>query len=287
MCVICIKPENVKMPPKERLESMFAANADGCGFMFSRKGKVIIRKGFMKLKHFEKALKQEKVTDKDVLIMHFRIATAGSINPKNTHPFPISDNMNELRALRTEAELGLAHNGILSLEHDKHHDLSDTMTFIRDVLAEPTVIKNLFNPAVWYLIEETIGSSKMVILDKENKFHLLGEWSKDGVTKDGCYYSNLNFKWRENSKKDGKETNFYVYRGGDYYANRNNQYRDEERWRGVDRNAQDADFTSGTVEVGYDETNCPACGYTIASPRQICCTKCGIILYRLHDEVIN
>jgi len=303
MCVICIKPENVAMPPKERLEAMFDSNKDGCGFMYSRKGKVVIRKGFMKLKHFQKGIKQEGITDKDCLIMHFRIATAGSVNPKNTHPFPVTSDMGELKALRTETEFGIAHNGILQLEHDSHHDLSDTMTFIRDVLAEPTIKKNMFNPAVWYLIEEAIGSSKMVILDKEKKFHLLGDWVLDKQTNDGCYYSNLNFRWRESKEEDKKGVvNYYTYHGGNSGVH---DWRDEERWYGCgydksrhitgfrgDENAQDdKEFAKGQTDnlvyVDYDETDCPHCGQKIASPKQVACTKCGKVFYRLHDEVIN
>ena len=144
MCVIAIKPKNVSMPEELRIREMFNANSDGAGFMYHRNGKVIVRKGFMKVKHFLKALDQESVTDADTVVMHFRIATAGSVSPKNCHPFPVTGELKELRGLRVETDLAMAHNGVLSFESDKKSDLSDTMTFVRDVLSDKSIRENLF-----------------------------------------------------------------------------------------------------------------------------------------------
>ena len=213
MCVICVKDEKAKMPDELRMRDMFSANSDGAGFMFVRNKKVIIRKGFMKFKHFMKALEQEGITDEDTVVMHFRIATAGSASPKNCHPFPLSEELSDLRALRLETDVAMAHNGILSYEHDKKNDLSDTMSYTRDILADKTIKKNLFDASVFTLIEMSIGTSKMVFLDKDKRFVLLGDWVKDTQRNDGLAYSNLYFKARSTTYGN-------FYNGGKGYFDR-------------------------------------------------------------------
>ena len=91
MCIIAIKDKGINLPSTKTLETMFRNNPDGAGFMYAKAGKVIIRKGFMTFKAFKSAL--DKICDIDnlPLVMHFRIATSGSVDAGTTHPFPISN----------------------------------------------------------------------------------------------------------------------------------------------------------------------------------------------------
>ena len=299
MCVICIKPENTKFPTEDRMRDMFASNPDGAGFMFVRNKKVIIRKGFMKFKHFMKALRQEEVEDKDIVVMHFRIATAGSVSGKNCHPFPIAESLTELRAQRLETDLAMAHNGIIDYEADKKNDLSDTMSFVRDILSEKSIRNNIFEPSVYSLIEMSVGYSKIVFLDKTKRFCLLGNWAKDTFENDGLYYSNLLFKTHYSTSRHGGKV-IYL---SDRKDSKNDEVLDTKRKtlpttycetvypikdKDLDKDAyENKSFAdnqaNSSIRVDYDDTNCPYCGYPIGSPRQLCCGKCGKMFDRNMD----
>lgn len=286
MCVICVKPVGVEVPSGDRMEEMFSSNKDGAGFMFVRDNQVHIRKGFMKLKSLKKALDADEITADDLLVLHFRIATAGSVAPRNCHPFPISNDISDLRSQRLSTDIAMAHNGILSYPADTKHDLSDTMSFIKDVLAEPSVRTNLFDSSVSYLVEGSIGASKMVFVNGMGDFLLLGTWYED-TPKDGCFYSNTFFKrtisyFRGSAKDD--DTRFHV----DYskYEIKNDQY-DTQRSSSASESTQK--FAEGQAVnltvIDYDASNCPDCRYPIASYQQLACSKCGVVFYREHDMV--
>jgi hypothetical protein len=225
MCVICYKPEGVAVPSDDRLEQMFHQNNDGAGYMVMRNHCVEIYKGFMKLKSLRRSLRQNNVSKKDCLVMHFRIATAGSTTAQNTHPFPVTDNLKQLKALHCKTDVAIAHNGILAIGGDKKLDTSDTQEFIRTILASPEVKANLYEPGVFSLLEYAIGSSKFCILDANvNRVTLLGDWVEPTI-KDGCMYSNLIFEWRQTTNyKSGKG---YVSKSWDY---------DADKWRHADGN---------------------------------------------------
>jgi hypothetical protein len=211
MCVICVKPKGVEFPSDERIGQMFDANDDGSGFMYVKDGMVEIRKGFMKAKTFRKAIRREGLTKDHTVIMHFRIGTTGSNTPKNTHPFPVTDKLAELRATSITTDVGMAHNGILAYGGDKENDLSDTMAFVREVLSHPPIKNSLFDLPTFTLIESAIGSSKMVFLNGTGTFVLLGDW-KEATPKDGCYYSNLNFERSYTTTGYWKSDNHYTSR---------------------------------------------------------------------------
>jgi predicted glutamine amidotransferase len=311
VCVICVKPVGVEMPSEDRMSDMFHANSDGAGFMFVRNDKVVIRKGFMKMKHLRKGLTQEEVTKDDLVVLHFRIATAGSVRPANTHPFPLSSNERELRALRLETNVAMAHNGILQYEEDKKADLSDTMTFVRDILSDPAIKDSIFEKAVYDLLDMSIGSSKMVFIDKDRNYLLLGAWSQDTTSKDGMFYSNLNFIRTFTFRRSYGAADVDYSRPGamdwekkykEYYGRwpsdlaweRDMEKRELEEENSVmaavkATNEKKEDFADGQcdnlVVIDYDAKKC-VCGYPIASYQQMACSKCGKIFYREHDSAI-
>lgn len=270
MCVIAVKPIGVEMPSETKMRQMFEANSDGAGFMFVRNGKVIIRKGFMKFKHFRKAVEQETLTNDDLVVMHFRIATAGSVSRGNCHPFPVTDNIRHLKSERIETDLAIAHNGILSYAADKKNDLSDTMTFVREILADPFIRSNIFESAIFSLIEQAIGSNKIVIVGADKKFSLLGFWQED-TDKDGIFYSNLGFKARV----------FYSSSNNDYWSNNRSRSSGGVQYSNWDKEDEFAEKeSSAIVSLHPNRNSCPNCHYPIASKIQLCCTKCGIIFDR-------
>lgn len=229
MCVILYKPTGIKMPSRTDLKACFKHNPDGAGFMLPLDNKVIIHKGFMKYEDFEKDL-IKTVKDNKVdpiatpIVCHFRISTQGGVNKALCHPFPICEDYDEMRKLDNICDIGLAHNGIISLTSESDYsfghwdnakqkwfksskgtlDYNDTMTFIKDY-ASLIIDNDLYfarNDRKCRLLEKLIGYSKLAIMNKKGFVKLIGEFYKRG----GVYYSNLHSFPRE----DKANVNFNI-----------------------------------------------------------------------------
>lgn len=188
MCIIAAKPAGIDMPKREYIENMFRYNHDGAGLMWAQNGKVHIEKGFMDLNAF---LARLDVLDKTVgfknrsVVMHFRITTHGGTKPENCHPFPVSDSKGMLRKLKCTTDVGVAHNGIITIDCLK--DMSDTMTYVATQLAplKRAVPKFYKNKDLLQMIENAIDS-KMAILDGKGCLTLIGDFQENN----GIKYSN-------------------------------------------------------------------------------------------------
>lgn len=193
MCIIAIKEKGVAMPDLETLNNMWVNNPDGAGYMFPMDGKVHIRKGFMEFDELTKDLDElAKTVDlkETPIIMHFRIGTHGKRrNPANTHPFPVSSNRKELKALRFETKVGFAHNGIISAMEDDP-DISDTMVYSIKVLSKLKSGNRKFykDKRTLDVVKNTIEGSRMVFMDGEGYISRVGNWVSDETT--GMIYSN-------------------------------------------------------------------------------------------------
>jgi len=189
MCIIIHKPQGVDMP-YGRLKTCFANNGDGAGFMYADGNYVMIEKGFMKLPELMAALwsLEKRINIKDTaMILHFRLATHGEKAAGNTHPFILCKNPQKLIALNIAGDTGVAHNGII-LDLPRHKHLSDTMIFIKEVMADLS-FKRLKQPAIQALIE-LATNSKWAIMHKSGQVLLYGgSWTID----DGCHYSNISY----------------------------------------------------------------------------------------------
>ena len=212
MCVIAYKPNNIAFPSDTILKNCYENNTDVAGFMYAFKGEVHIQKGYASWEAFKNALdKARRLTgDKVPYVMHFRIATQG-YEKCMTHPFPLSSKMSNLKKLKYDCNIGVAHNGILDITSDGANEYSDTMKFITDYLC--LIIRSYS----WYnddrtktLIENLIVGSRLAILDKKGHCELMGKgWVEDN----NVYYSNDSYKrepykwsspmWWEDWKDDG------------------------------------------------------------------------------------
>ena len=193
MCVIITKTKEQTKPTKEFLEKAWKHNPDGAGFMYTKDKQVIISKGFMDFKSFYKAV--EKLPNDAPIVYHFRIATHGARDAKGTHPFPITNKPWLLQKSRVITDMGVAHNGIISMctkytKEENPYDLSDTQLFIKDYMTRLTQIKD-WNKSrkVLTMIGELIRS-KMVLLDKQGALIYIGDF----VEVDGYKCSNNYFK---------------------------------------------------------------------------------------------
>lgn len=194
MCIIAYKPKGVDLMPRTTIKNCMENNPNGAGYCFNTNEGVFIRKGFWSTKKLDKALLRDlqsfnlKAKDIDIII-HSRIATSGLTKPENCHPFPITDDIAHLRKVCDLTPLAVVHNGMIDIHDADNKTLSDTMIFVKDVLAKinflkplPTHIEKLLNVALY--------SSKVLIMGINGIVFTTGNFTKD----EGIFYSNATYK---------------------------------------------------------------------------------------------
>ena len=190
MCIAIMKSANKKIN-KATLRRCYDANPDGAGFMYAEDKQLHVKKGYFTFKEFYKEYRPHG--DKQVLI-HFRIKTHGPINKDNCHPFLVNSG------------LGFIHNGIISGYGS--NTKSDTIEFNESIL-QKIVAKHgnnsLFDDPMVELIENVIGYSKLVFLDRHGNYTIMNE--NKGNWNDGVWYSNMSWKKPEKVKSN----NFLTY----------------------------------------------------------------------------
>lgn len=185
MCIIVVKEKGFAFPTEEILENCFESNPDGAGFMVATGKEVVIRKGFMDFKSFINALNKarKEFGDNKTYVMHFRITTQAGVRPDCTHPYPISENMDDLRKLTFKCEVGIAHNGIISLTSQSHYDYgeqtkgaityNDTMLFVTEYLSNMKKLKQ-------NIIETLAPGNRFAVLYKDGTCNVMGHgWIND------------------------------------------------------------------------------------------------------------
>ena len=223
MCVIIVKERGQKLISKENLKKCFNHNPDGAGIAWTigtpeNPQPISIEKGFMKFDDLWNYLTklEFKYKDPDLvkvsMILHCRITTHGLTNRSNTHPFPLSENEEDLCAVSLRKQpKAIAHNGIVSsVTVLKTGKLSDTMEFIKTQLYPISEMNKDWNkfPKVLKAIEEIIGS-KLAILNTDGTIDRIGAFTQH---EDMLWYSNMHWEWK---------TNTLAWRGtgGSYYKN--------------------------------------------------------------------
>lgn len=199
MCIIVSKQIGVEMPSVETLKECFLSNPDGAGFMYAN-GKVVkIRKGFMDFASFMNALDKEIPEEKrkdTAIVMHFRIATSGKVQPACCHPFPVSDEKEKLQATEMDSRWGIAHNGVIN-GRTTYDGWSDTMDFVADVVAP----LSRMHPSFMYSDDARdllAGAcmSKLAIMDNAGDIMLVGHFEEaDGVNYSNTSYLKTTYNW--------------------------------------------------------------------------------------------
>lgn len=195
MCIAICKPKNVEIPKMEIFEQCFKRNKDGAGVVWLEDGKLKIRKGFMTFllfKEFIEELCQKIDTTQTLMGFHFRIKTHGEISPNNTHPFPLSENMEDLKQLDFETNGKVAiHNGIIRKFSGTLKN-SDTQEFITQFLSPLNAgCPNWENNDKLVKLVENMLGSKMCVFNTDGTYKILGTgWTEDG----GVWYSNTSYK---------------------------------------------------------------------------------------------
>ena len=170
MCVIAYIPKGVPTPPREIIKAMHRANPHGMGMVTPTdhyKGMSIE----MLLRH----LRNRDVSEP--CLLHFRLATHGSIKRANCHPFHDE-----------ESDTWFMHNGILGIEPIR--DMTDSETAFRKILVPEIQSHGLCSDDLRYAVKSVIGYSKFAFLQGDN-VKLFGDY----VHWLGCWFSNLRFRW--------------------------------------------------------------------------------------------
>ena len=268
MCVIAFSPKGTNIPSKEQIRQMWSHNPDGAGYAYvNKKGKVVFKKGFMKLEDLLKELEAPERFKNTNFAIHFRIGTSGKNDQATCHPFPVSNSFGDLRKTEGEVDSVLFHNGILSEGGITSPLASDTQDFV--VAMYPMFQKYNKSKARDYFIEELITGSRLLVLFKNNAFKMYGKWLKDG----DIWVSNLNYRHSYNWYGSGYygyteygynakgeygplyDDDYYNDYYGGYKGDGTNDY-DKEEWdKGWNKNKKLFPKTINDNRLDSDEAN--------------------------------
>lgn len=192
MCIIAISKKGVRQPNENEIRTMFLRNRDGAGYMYARNGKVIIEKGFMNLGDYMDAIKEERFTDDDVVVYHFRISTQAGVQDTMTQPFPWSPELRHMKLLSLECKLGVCHNGIIRLTSNPFdREYSDTARFIAEYLTSIITRPDDLNDAKKMSEVYNLAQSKLCFLDSSGYVATVGDFIEDDS---GIIYSNTSYQ---------------------------------------------------------------------------------------------
>lgn len=229
MCIAVAKPKGIKRPSNEIFKECFDNNKDGAGFAFALDGRVVISKGYMTYDDYIKAIEDlEKNVNLEEIAMlyHFRIGTQGGNVGGNTHPFPLSSKVEELKAETLITDICMIHNGIISETSSYDYkkafpELSDTQIFCSEFLEEIKTVygidKMFESKLVDKLIKTYKGTGKFGFLTNIGDIVMYGEWIEDG----GVYYSNKTYKeskWLNVGGRQVAKGYASNYVGNSYYS---------------------------------------------------------------------
>lgn len=170
MCVICYIPKGTPTPPKEIIKTMRYANPHGMG--------MVTPTDYYKGMSIEMLLRHLRNRDiSQPCLLHFRLATHGSIKRANCHPF--HDH---------ESDTWFMHNGILNI--DPIGDMTDSETAFREILAPEIRAHGLSSDDLSYAVKSVIGNSKFAFLQGDD-VKLFGDYQRWC----GWWFSNLRFRW--------------------------------------------------------------------------------------------
>lgn len=188
MCVIVVKPKGVKLKEKYWAEC-FRVNGHGAGLTYVDDNKLVVDKGYFKFDDLYKEITKHE--DKE-MIVHFRIASAGSIKIENCHPFFVQGE------LFKNFSFSISHNGTLPWRSTKEE--SDTCCFVYDLLGPQLDMHPWFLdflPGRTFVSRFCGERNKLAIMrydnkKKESKIYIINK--EAGVEDMGCWFSNASYR---------------------------------------------------------------------------------------------
>lgn len=166
MCVLIYKPAGVEMPSPAIMKACKAANPHGQGFVTPA-----VKCKTLNFGYFTERLSH--VAKDEPCIIHFRLATHGSISRRNCHPF-------------TKNGVSFAHNGIIDIK--PYGDKTDSETAFDEFLLPVIERYGLKSRMLDIVVRELIGRSKFAFM-QGGYVRLFGNFTNI----DGCLFSNTRF----------------------------------------------------------------------------------------------
>lgn len=182
MCLLTYFPEGV-MPDADALRNGATWNDDGHGYAIVdvAGNRIIVDRG-MDAKEMIRDFAVIRAAYPDgPALFHSRLATDGTVNLLNVHPFPVGG----------DSRTVLAHNGIMPLRPPKHDPRSDTRVVAEEHI--PRAFTSLRRRRARLAFQRWMGAwNKVVILTVDPRFRghgfILNE--EEGMWDDGVWYSN-------------------------------------------------------------------------------------------------
>lgn len=181
MCLIAhreVKGGRGSNIPNSVIEYNRTKNPDGFGIAWRNNGKIQYQKfAPSDVGAFEKLLKSIDRQTHIEYVAHWRLATTGKPCENLSHPFPYED--------AKDGEVLVFHNGVIDIDVADKERESDTLAFVRDVLAR-------LEPRWWnkshlrFLVEGSTGWSRLLLMTKKRTIRLNTDgWNLDN----GIWYS--------------------------------------------------------------------------------------------------
>lgn len=166
MCVIIVKKAGVEMPSLSILRAANYLNGDGMGFISDN--------SHMRTMNFDRFIKRlQTVKKEENCIIHFRLATHGSVRVRNCHPFKHGD-------------IYFFHNGVLPIS--THDDMTDSETAFKRWFVPVIENKGLFSQEATRVVESIRANSRFAFY-QNGQIRLFGLFESIG----GVLYSNTRF----------------------------------------------------------------------------------------------
>ena len=180
MCVAIYKPADVELDPDD-LWNCWIDNSDGMGIAVATGKELLVYRDMTDFSFIRDMI--EKHT-KHPMIVHFRIATHGTTDLDNCHPFLISD------------KIAMCHNGIISGMNDFGGSRSDTKVFAEDYLAPivkayPNILENV--PFLGMVAQVAGSWNRIAFLTADGRYAIINE--DDGEWLKGAWFSNTHWQW--------------------------------------------------------------------------------------------
>ena len=186
MCIAIVKPSGIDLPSYEKLENAYSNNPHSIGVATHEKNDTIsIVKNFQNFNEFRVFVKED-ITKEDLVFIHFRYATHGTIDINNCQPFFISNN----QSIINQKFAVLMHNGVFNLGKLEKNK-SDTRT----------LVEMIYNKKFELDEDKLIRSNnKVAIMNTNGTYNIYGEW----FNYKGCWFSNETYKYHASKIKENQ-----------------------------------------------------------------------------------
>jgi len=185
MCLIAVLKEGAKLDFDE-FERIWNQNPDGFGFAYFKGEQWKVVKGMMDLDGAYEIFSQFQ--GRYPVVSHWRLASAGHITPKLTHPFIIT-----LKKNRKAVLFHRGHISAFSSWNSKNDSLSDTAKFAQFLTGLRLTERQLYLMMLSREFQSMLGMSKFVLLLERRKDPILiGDFRVDGQRR----FTDLTWKWK-------------------------------------------------------------------------------------------